>query len=725
MFNPNITVIIRGLGDIIGGVERLYVFSTTAMSSTIRTAIETEYAVDSLTEFVVVQSFPNFSSGSIDLLEPVSSGSSFVLELNANPAVRLLLDGIGTASFIPSGTERYIVFTTDVSDTEVYFNDVSGMSVGDVFYLGREAMEVTGINTGDDMVDVLRGVLGTTASRHYGEDEYNNPVVFTSIPTVVGGKLEVWSHDTNEVVARGQIESVSSDQGATMTIAITNSFFDLNAVADTAYKTAVNTVWTAKKNERGAIMLTGSVMLLLASQEPVVIPGSSVQALLYGKDKSVVINVEIVNNDEYYEGKKVYNCLPKFFNTSDPLLSYIEGEGWDLRPFSDFEGTYELHRFSILTDPSDLTIGGIVRCLLTGETTSGSVPVMPASNIKNIDIADVAHLGEELTNFEDSYVLPPAGENETFLNYLKDKILRPMAVGLVIHPNSNCSVIDWVAGINVDSITREDLSADQYTSTRDISQSLSKIEIKNNLTLISRRNRAYYGNIGKAVSLQDFVYRTVNVRNRWLNAMNIYELARHVFTFTLGVDSPYNEYKIGRLIDLNIARFPENDGTVGATTVIRVRILSAENSYTKPEVSIKAVAVAIYKHVLWSGALEVDGTQSSSETITVADGIFTKNDSDTSTFGITTGDRGMLVLTDKFLTPKSDNWVWLDSVNSSTSITISSVFELAGTPVTLTDEDIILVNKSSVQQIGWNEWDIGWFTNEDGDTGGYQGGIYV
>jgi len=723
MFNVNITTVIPGLGDIISGDSTLYVFSSKPMSTTMRAAVISHYGVDALEEFVCVQNIPTFSCGSIRLLEPVSSASSISLSLNATPPIRLLLDGVGAVLFA-SGRECCLENSTDASDTGINITDVSNVVIGDIIFIGREAMKVTSIDIPDKELQVIRGFLGTTAVAHYSVDLYELPVIWRSIPVIIGSRIEIWSHDTEGVVATGQVETITTSDNATLELGIDSSFYKFNQAVDTAFALAEEMSWVIKQDAiAGWMRIDGPEMFVLESQEPPIQLEVDFLMLLVGKGRSVVVN-GYATDGGYLGGKKVIRVIQTSNNFTDSYLTYVEGEGWADRMLDEFKGSYIAHRFSYVTEGVDCTPAGIVSALLTG-TSSWGYPPLPTIHAPVPDVTHLNHLSSNLSNYQGFFFFPPSSVGESFLTYMKEKILRPLALGMIVHPSGEVSLIDWCSGIQATAISVMDLGSDQYTSSRNLEETLAIVELSKTSTLKSRRNRAYYGSTGRVVKITEHGYKASNVRERWLSAMSQYEMAQRFIRFTLASDDPLNSWRVGDLLDVLIPMFPQKDGTVGVSEEIRMRLLSVEVDFSSSEVQVEGVVVTKRKNAVWSGAVAVDGNQASTVTITVAEGLFTADNSDTEGLVGNSGVNGRLLLSDASLTPRSNNSPYLISAPTSTSVVISETFKYGATPLTLNDGDIILLRQSNAQPVGFEGWDIVWFCTAEGSMSGFPGGMYV
>ncbi len=723
MTNPNFSLIIPGLGYDNGGEEVLYVFSTKAMGST--SALLALTGVQETDEFICVQNFPSIAGGSIEPLGTISSSTGFGLSLNALPQIRHLLDSHGTP-YIYEGKVARLTGSIGSTTTSINVSIISPFAHEDVIIIDREAMRVVGVSMGS--LTVVRGILGTTPIEHI-RDVDEGLVIWRTLPIAPGTRAKLYHHESKSFTSLAVLSSVETSSNATIELSFDSEHAEFQKLFSTAipFINDVNVSLDMSRFSRHAPLVINSWGRFYAEAIPY-LPIGDHKALLVGKDRTVLINVEVFGSHDFSEGILCLKIGPLEYTRGDRpyLFSWTQELGWVVTDIADLAGEYKIHFYVELDDEEDMTVAGVIGSLLLGKKISDGSELPFGAAFDEIDLTGIDGVGSVSNRAgfggTGKLILPTQETITTFGQYLSDYFLRPMGVGIAVSAHGVPHGIDWSTTGTIHKISTNDLASDEYSSQISVANTVSAVMIADYPAMKSSWNRAHYASAGKIIQVVSDVIDPEFVLRRWVTLLRYYESAPRMISLELLNDPVVAAYKPGDTVKLSIPRLPDTDGYVDEHSSdldvypLNGLIISVSGSYSSPVVNLTILARGRDPFVRWAGSVRISSNQSATTTVLVESDFYTRAGDDTEKI-YRLRDNIKLMLLDKFFTRRDSSTfpVTLSGTAppSNSSIEVSSTFKNAGgIPLSLSEGDLILPAPAQEQYAGWDEHDEYWFAND-------------
>jgi len=727
MANPHFSLIVHGLGKRIGTEFVLQVFSTQALSSAVDAALQSDYDVDIIENYICINDFPKIGGSTLQQLGGISSSSGFTLKLASDNSVRALLDG--RSAYVSSyGRESNVIEA--IGDSSITWQlgegETTNIAVGDILVLEREAVRVTTVTTSANTIGVIRGMFGSKATSHVPPIE--GLVLWRGLPHVVGTKCSLYHHESLAVVATGVISSISSDSSPYLSVSVDSDYAEFSRPFTTKIP------FIEENKARIEAEGSGSELIVLKFAGgafyhnvcPTLISGERQGVLLVSGETVLKWCMSV------YE-----SSTPNVFILHAPtdggiggstfqVLAWDSSRYWHDEELKNLIGEYEVHFLAEISAAEGTGIRNLFQTILT-RNRSISLPKLPfGAEIDQLDLSKFpeTNIANPHTN---SIILPPSNKTASFGQYLSTFLLQPLGLALSIAATGEVRGLSWDLIGSDTTIENHDLASDDYSATVDATRSLAEVLVSDSLLLRSKRNFAYYAGVGKRHELKSIFIAPEYCKQRWADLIVYYELAPRLIKIQVISEEITPLFYAGDTIKLNIDRLPDVLGyvdlhaTENAVFPLVGTVISASGSFGEPVQALELLAIPQSPMAKWAPGALVDGDQSPSTTITVHEHEFSGDGrSDTENLYEESDALSIaLMLVDANFKRWSDPSVpvYLTGTPTATTITLSTTFKHLGAPASpalLYDNDIIMYAPAAEQPAGFSTYSVGWMADEDG-----------
>ena len=756
-------LIVEGLGQWDGVDINASIFTSHTLNPTMLAAINTELGATATTAHVAISNYPLVSDVRMKMLDPISSDSGWTMSMSAlSGATRLLLD-YERGEYVQKSTaaiEPVLVATSiSATDTTISVTESGALSVGELIVIDGEAMKVTGAPTATS-ISVTRGLLGTPATFH--RIPQLSFVVWRELPALSGAKIRLYAVSAEDTVLpttpayRGRLDSVSSSDGDYLTISVSSLFSQI-------FKTQFTPELQPALHHR-TLPMTGfpEDRLSVDVWAPYIDEGDYYPDLncitLWLGDKWIVVEASWDAPVSYEIDPTV---VPSVFRTAyrlilgDVIAWGEEGGVINVGPIpDDYSGVATFAYGTMLEDPRDMTLEGVLEGLLTGEFPSGLlVPPGTSAGLSADDIGSLDAYPDLIDGDLHNLTAPSLGEilllapsrKLTFGEYLSEHILKPFGIGIGIGTDGKVWGVNWGVQLSTDrNVTTDDLASDAYTATMDQASSLLSVSFEaERVTYSSRVSQAYNSGAGMTVSIKPGTLSVPrggprkDIASQWKGTLiSALELAPRIVQLSLRSSV---KPVVGEMVAIDLPRLPTTGGLVDLNIVpptVRLgRVMGVSRDLASEE---RRVTISFGRFVSansgsqWGPAGLVDGAAvAGTLDIKIKLNSFciesTYYANDTDAFAEDLASSLHVNLYDEFLTRRSDNSPKLGSIPDAVTLRLSSAFSSGGVPIAINDGDVVVLSLYTGQSAPAAElatFHSTWWTDVAGRLNGDEGKIY-